>query len=68
MVARIRCVLTTRIDFSLTDEVRRRFEMLVLFAVQIGENLKEKRRLKNFIVSKCSSFALDVFFELDPSQ
>lgn len=39
-------------------EVKRRFEMLILFAVQVGENLEEKRYLNDFIVSKSKCYYL----------
>lgn len=62
VVARIRCVLTSRIDSSFTDErIKSSFEMLILFAVQVGEILEEKRYLNDFIVWKSKCYYLLLF-------
>lgn len=46
VVARIRCVSTSGIDSSFTDERRLREDLKCsgTVAVQVGENLEEKRR------------------------
>lgn len=41
--------------------------MLVLSAVQVGENLEEKRYLNDFIVSKCYYLLLFVHWNLSSS-
>lgn len=59
VVARIRDVLTSRIDSSFTVERRSREDLkcwLVLFAVQVGENLEEESYLNDFIVSKSKCY------------
>lgn len=52
-----------RFQFYGRTEVKGRFEMLVLFAVQVGETLEEKRYLNDFIVCiELEVFVIIYFF------